>query len=259
MVFYSVSRREGAGELASFDNSSSSLLDSGDEIALEPVLTILENFCNWLAPNCSISNIRELSGGVVAPDDHVLDLVHIGRRALGDLEHGSVMVETGESREVLLGDFGSILGKSEAVGVCGVGNHEAAAGGLGDLVESSALLFEDFGIDLEQLLALHSLLSGEASYENAHIDILEHNLGVGAHDHALQQRVRAVIQLHLYAFQSLLGRCDLEKVQHDRLVFAKHFAGAKKRKQCVANLTSGASHADVQSRLGVVIHGSGYY
>lgn len=224
MVFDGIGSRESRRQLSSLDDSSASLLHGGDEFTLEPLFISFEDISNRLVVDVSVSNIRELGGGVVAPDDDVLDGLNCDLGSASDLEHGSVMVETSKSAEILLRDLRGELRKSETVGVCGVGYNETAAGRLGDVVESGTLFFEDFGVDLEEFFSLHAFLAREASHKNTNVNVLKDLLGIRAHYDSFQQGIRAVVELHLDAFESLLGWCDLEQVQHDGLVISKDLA-----------------------------------
>lgn len=103
------------------------------------------------------------------------------------------MVETCKCAEVFFGNFGSELRESQTIGVGRVSDHKAAAGWLGDLVKSGPLFFEDFRIDLKELLPLHSLLAGETSNKNTKINVLENLFWIRAHDDSFQQRISAVV------------------------------------------------------------------
>ena len=193
MVFDSIGCWECTWEFSGFDDCSASLLDGGDEVAFEPLLISFKDFRDRLIIDSSMGNIRELCRRMVSPNDDVLDWLNSSLCSSCDLKHGSVVVETCKCAEVFFGNFGSELRESQTIGVGRVSDHKAAAGWLGDLVKSGPLFFEDFRIDLKELLPLHSLLAGETSNKNTKINVLENLFWIRAHDDSFQQRISAVV------------------------------------------------------------------
>lgn len=167
-----------------------SLLDGGDEVALEPSIIVAGSGSSDLSAvlvDLSVPGIGVLSGGVVSPDGDASDLVGGDTGLGGDLGGGSVLIESGEGREVLLGDGGRVFLGNQAVGVGGVADNEDFDGLLGDSVQKSALglrteltqnltvkeYLEDFSVLGEHIVSLHTGLSGESTNKNGDIDVSE--------------------------------------------------------------------------------------
>ena len=75
-------------------------------------------------------------------------------------------------------------------------------------------------------------------------DILERDIGViGCHD-ALEQRKRAILQLHDDALQRRQRRRDLQQVQDDRLILAQHIPRRDTEQKSVADLTGCACNGN---------------
>lgn len=144
-----------AGELPGGDDGATSVLHGGDELALQPgvirhgtahlrllaascdkhraskkATSLLprtrqrcmrdskrKRGCTRRARDVGVVDVGVLGLGVVAPDDHVVDLVDVDVQALGDLALGPVVVQAGETAEVLLGQAGSGQSGDQCVGV----------------------------------------------------------------------------------------------------------------------------------------------
>ena len=72
--------------LAHLDDGGPPLLDSGDEVALQPLL-VLDSLLDGGPPDAAMRHIRKLRGGVVPPDDHILHLCHMSAHLLSHLHH----------------------------------------------------------------------------------------------------------------------------------------------------------------------------
>ena len=96
---------------------------------------------------------------------------------------------------------------------------------------------------------------GREPTSRAHVGTLEGGLGlVGLHD-AVQQRERAVLELHGHALQGAEGGRDLEQLELDRGVRAEQVAVRDAEEEAVADLAGSAG--DGHSSGGC--HGSGPY
>ncbi len=115
----------GGGETAGFDNGGATLLDSGDEVALEPVM-VADDLGGGLAIDFGVKEVGILGGGVVAPDAEIGDGGDVGASFGGELAFGAVFVETGHSEPAVSRDVFGIIHRDEAVGVAGVAHHEDA-------------------------------------------------------------------------------------------------------------------------------------
>ena len=66
---------QNVGQMTCLDDGGASLLNSGDKVSIQPLI-ILHNLANRLAPNSAMVDIWVLCGGVVPPDDGILDISH---------------------------------------------------------------------------------------------------------------------------------------------------------------------------------------
>ena len=99
----------GRALLAGLDNLGATLLDGGDEGLLDPLGVGDEavhgggHALLGVVAHVGEAEVGVLCGGVVAPDDHVVDALHLDPDALGDLSLGSVVVKSGHACDVALG------------------------------------------------------------------------------------------------------------------------------------------------------------
>ena len=107
---------QGAGSLAGGDDGGSTFLHGRDELALKEGL-ISDDSGSRDAVHRGEVDVRVLGARVVAPDDHILHLVHRRPCFARQEASSSVVVQAGEAAEVLLGDLRSIGRQDEAVGV----------------------------------------------------------------------------------------------------------------------------------------------
>ena len=97
---------------------------------------------------------------------------------------------------------------------------------------------------VEQVGALHPRLAGHRSDEKRVVRIPERGVRVvGLHD-ALEERERAVLELHGDAAERVERRGDLEQLEDDRLIRAEHLAGRDAEQQAVADLSRGSGDGD---------------
>lgn len=85
------------------DNFGTTLLNLGQEGAIEPLI-ILDYFTESLVSNGCVVNIRVLGGGVITPDNDVVDFLDGSSSSLSDLTNSSALIESCKSIEVSLGD-----------------------------------------------------------------------------------------------------------------------------------------------------------
>jgi len=84
------------------------------------------------------------------------------------------------------------------------------------------------------------------AHQQRHLGVLERDHRIRGWDHAVQQRKRAVVELHHHAperFLRLLVR-NLEQLQDHRLILAEHLAAGNAKQQAVADLAGSASDGD---------------
>lgn len=86
---------------------------------------------------------------MVAPYDGVFDLSDFEVEFLGYLGVGSILIESGETGEVVRINRGGVGGENETVGVGGVGHHQASHILIGHLVQSLTLDSENVAVQFQ--------------------------------------------------------------------------------------------------------------
>lgn len=112
----------------------------------------------------TVVDVRVLSQRVIAPDNDVLHIFDSGFHLVSDLGDCAVLIQSSESSEVLLGDAGGIGRSNQSIGVGRVAYDEHLDGLFGDLINSLTLGFEDLGVFVQEVFALHARSSGLSSY-----------------------------------------------------------------------------------------------
>jgi hypothetical protein len=83
------------------------------------------------------------------------------------LEARSVVIEASQSRECTVGKIGGASASNQAVGVGGIADHHDLDITSSMVVDGLALLLEDGGILLKQVLALHARMPRERTDKEA--------------------------------------------------------------------------------------------
>lgn len=204
----------------------------------------------FLPSDGGVEDVRVLGGGVVAPDGQALDVCDRGARLLRELGQRAVVVQAGHGGEALGRDVrGGGLG-DQGVGVGRVADDQDAHVVRGVVVDGLALRLEDAAVGLEEVTALHALGPRPGADEEADVGAVEGHVRVVRDVDALQQRERAVVQLHGGALGGLERRGDLQQAQLDRHVRAEQLAGGDAEEQGVTDLVSRAGDGDVHGSAG---------
>ena len=188
---------------------------------------------------------------MVAPDRQFFDIGH-GFAGLGaELAQGAVVVQAQHGGEVLAWQVRRALHGDVSVGVGGVAHHQHAHVAAGHCVQGLALCGKDFGVDGEQLSALHARAARARTNQQSVVHVFESGHGVAVRFHAHQQRECTVLQFHHHALQGLLGffNRNFEQAQHHRLVFAQHFARGDAKQNGVTDLTCCAGNGNADGLL----------
>ena len=122
-----------------------------------------------------MESIWVLGGGVVSPDEDVVDIIDSAAGLVSELALGSALVKSDHCGEVLLGDRGGVGRANKSVSVGGVSDNAHLNSLLGNLIDDGTLSLENFSVGLEEISALHSWASGSSTNKNADIGILESN------------------------------------------------------------------------------------
>ena len=121
---------------------------------------------------------------------------------------GAVVVEPGHRREAAWFEMpGALFMRDEAVRVGRVADHEHLRIVVGRAVVSALPCgCEDGAVRLEQVRPLHALLAGHGADEQRDVDAPERLVGSSVCTIAVEQRERAVLELHAHASQRIRGR-----------------------------------------------------
>ena len=224
------------------NNSCASLLHNWDEGILQPGFIAFLILFHLLARNLGKTDVREHSGRVVAPDREVFNIGGRFASSLGELGESAVVVQTGHGREVLSREaFGGVLA-NQAVGVSWVSDHYSFAIARGVVSESFPNIHENFAVVLEQISALHAGATGLGSDHEGVIDVLERGSVVSADLDFIDQRERAIVELHLNSHEFLLHEGQVVDVQGDSLVLSKELATGNAEEKRVSNVSGGPGH-----------------
>lgn len=185
-----------------------------DELALEPCVILHSIIDGSLHPTLSlhigVSNIGELCGGVVAPNDDVVHFLRCDCKACSHLGLGTVLVQPRHTGEVAGRQGGGRLEAQQGIGVGRVTHHQHLEGkgkreGEGEEIAPILRPFEsesqqrntyaphfdcllcvsvqclplglkDLCISFEQVLALHALFAWHGADHDADVNVGEgHN------------------------------------------------------------------------------------
>ncbi|GMR58945.1 hypothetical protein PMAYCL1PPCAC_29140 [Pristionchus mayeri] len=245
VVACSLGSRHGRRQLPLLDDHCSSLLHRLDESSLEP-LGISHcrhgvHFSRALR-HLRMAHIRELSGRVISPDDHILHVAHRDSRLECHLCGGAIVIESGHGGEIARGNLPCcVLRTDEGIRVSGVANDDHLGGGLGEVGQSLSLRLEDAHVGSEQILSLHSFLSRHSSDEESVVDVGEGILLISDCLHSGEIGEGAVSQFELNSLEDSSHGRDIEEDEHDGGLLPEHISLGDLENQRVSNLTSSAS------------------
>ena len=154
--------------------------------------------------------VRVLSGGMIAPDGHVANVIDRCICFLCQLSFGSVVIETCHRGELPGINIRCVSLGDQRVGVSRVAHHQHFNIATRDGIDRLALHAKNRRIGFQQVLALHAGAARSCANQQCVIRILEGDFWVVGADHISQQRKCAVIQLHFDATQSVHGRGDVQ-------------------------------------------------
>lgn len=225
---------------ASFDDGSSTLLDGGDEITLEP-LHVSDHVGYSAAIDFGVGEIRILSGGVVAPDAHVSDFRNMHAGFGSELAFCTVLVEASHGKEAVVWHAICVVHRDEGIGIARVADDENA-----DVVrcvtsDGFSLASEDFAVDAEQIATFHPRFARYGAHKETPVGAFEAFVEVRRASDVVEKRECAIIEFHHDAFESSHARLNLDQTQVDRLVRAEDKAGSDAEEEGIADLASCAS------------------
>jgi hypothetical protein len=105
---------------------------------------------------------------------------------------------------------------------------------------------EDLRIGEQQILALHAWSTRARADQQGDLAVLEGDFRVIGRDDLVQQRERAVVELHHHALQRRQRRRDLQQMQVHGLVIAQQMTRGNAEGEGIADLAGGAGdrHGD---------------
>ena len=160
-----------------------------------------------------MEDVGVLGRRVVAPDRHLLDVADGYAGLRGELGYGAVVIQPGHRREPFSWDVGRIRLRDQAIRVSRIPDHQHFDVGGRVLVQGLPLGLEDPAVCLEQVAALHPLGPWPGPDQQRHVHAVEGLVRVVVDVDALQQRERAVVELHRRSLRRLDGIGDLEQRQ----------------------------------------------
>jgi hypothetical protein len=184
---------------------------------------------------------------VVAPDDEVVDLLDAHADLLGEHRHRAVLVQARHRGEAVRRDVGRVGLGDQRVGVRRVADDQDLDVVRRAGVQRLALRLEDRAVRLEQVGALHPLRARPRADEERDVRAVERLLGVVVDVDRLEQRERAVVELHRRPLGSLHGVGDLQQAELDLLVRAQDLPGRDAEQDGVADLAGRAGDGDPSS------------
>src|SRR5690606_1055790 len=113
-----------------------------------------------------------------------------------------------------------------------------------------ALRLEDAAVGLQQVAALHALGPRARADQQRDVAPLEGLPGVVEDVDPLEQRERAVVELHRGALGGLHRLRDLQQAELDRGVRAEQLTGGDTEEQRVTDLPGGTGDGDIDGYLG---------
>lgn len=129
---------------------STALLHFADEGPIKPGI-VIDDLSSWLVSDRSVERVWVLRRRVVPPNEHIADLMDLSARLVCDLADGTVLVESGQSAEVLNWNRGGVVRADQGVGVRWVAHNDNLHCFLRNSVQSRSLGLENFGVRLQQI------------------------------------------------------------------------------------------------------------
>jgi hypothetical protein len=208
----------------------------------EPVLS--DERDRRLAVHGGVMQIGILSRGMIAPDDHLVDLGDRCSGFLTELGESPVVIEARHRGEPIRRKRRRVTLSDQRIGVRGIADHQDAHVATRDRIQRLALGRENLGVLEQQILALHAGAARPCAHQHRDVAILEGYPGVVRRRDLVEREKRAVVQLHHHALDRSLRGGNLQQIQIDGLVEAQHLAGGDAKCECISDLAGGARDRD---------------
>ena len=229
MVDGSITSGGGGRELSELNDLSTTLLDAGSELILDP--GGVDESRSVGTSDLGVSDIGVHGGRVVSPDGHLLDVSHLGVSLESKLSESSVVVKTGHSGEAGSGKIGGVVLADKRVGVGGVADDDGLAVAGSVVVNGLADIDEDSAIVLEKVSTLHTWATGLGTNEEVVVDILEGSSKVRGDNDFIEKGEGAIVELSLDTTKDLLLEGQVEQVKDHTLVFAEEFTTRQREQE----------------------------
>ena len=135
-----------------------------NEVVFEPCL-IVDLGGSDFTVDFAVKEVGVLRGRVVAPDRHLLHIVDARTGLLRNLSHGTVVIEAGHCRELLVRDIRSRVHGDQCVGIRRVTNNQDLDVLAGIVIDGFALRAEDATVGFEQVGPFHTVAARHGTHE----------------------------------------------------------------------------------------------
>ena len=237
-----VASRGSGRELTELDDLSTTLLDAGSELVLEP--GGVNERGSILTFNLAVPDVGVHRGGVVAPDGHLLNVSDLGAGLESKLSQSSVVIKTGHGSEGRGGEIRSVVLADEGVRVGGVADDDGLAVTAGVVVDSLANINEDRTVVLEEISALHTRAARLGTDEEVVVHITEGGVKITGDDDFVKKGEGAIVELGLHTSEYLLLEGEIKEVEDDTLVLAQELTRRDSENDRVSDLTGGSRDED---------------
>ena len=179
---------------------------------------------------------------MVAPDHHPSDLRGVDAGFASQLRPRAKLVKRGHGKEIIRRDPRRIAHRDQTVCIGRVADDENVHVRRRMVVNGAPLLGEDLAVDAEEIGTLHIGFARNSADEQRPVDLIHRLVDVGAVAHALEQRERAVIQLHDDSAQRPERRFQLQQLQLEFRLGAEHLTRRYAKEQRIADLPCRPGH-----------------
>jgi len=210
------------GKLSKLNDFSTTLLDTGSKLVLNP--SWVNEAEGVLSLDSGVSDIGVHGWRVVAPDGEVFDVGNLGTGLKSELGDGSVVIEAGHGRERVDWQILGIVLADQSVGVSGVADNDGFDITGAVIVDGLSNVDENLAVILEQVSTLHAWAAGLCTDQEVVIDIRKSSFKVAGADDFVKQGESAVMELSLDTLEYLLLEWQVEQVEDDSLILAKELS-----------------------------------
>ena len=155
---------------------------------------------------------------MISPDGHIANVSPVGVALERQLGFGTILIQTGHREPSIGGNLLGVVHGDKAVRVARIADDEHTKVGPCRLGQRSALLNENLPVDAKQIFAFHSSSPGHTPNKKSPIHSAKSLIEISRGQDVVQERKRAIVQLHHHALKDFQGRRNLNQMQVDRLI-----------------------------------------